>query len=82
MPEAQERMLEEADELMGEIPLADRQRLLKLLETLQNDAEDDLRCKIMQILSNQSSSDIDNLLELSIENIYLSSDVLQVACGH
>lgn len=82
MPEAQERMLEETDELMGEILLADKERLLKLLATLQNHAETNFRCKINQILSNQSCSRIKSVLELSNQTLNLSSDDLQLAYGH
>lgn len=82
MPEAQERILEEADELMGEIPVSDKERLLNYLETLQNHAEPNFRCKMNQILSNQSSSGIKSVLELSIQTVNLSSDDLQLAYGH
>lgn len=82
MPEAQERILEEADELMGEIPVSDKERLLNYLETLQNHAEPNFWCKLNQILSNQSSSGIKRVLELSIQTINLSSDDLQLAYGH
>ncbi|WP_228062015.1 hypothetical protein [Coleofasciculus sp. LEGE 07081] len=36
MPEAQAQILEEADELMKELPLSDQQRLLAFLETLKS----------------------------------------------
>ena len=78
MPEAQERMLEEADELIGGVPQPDSQRLLTLLETLQDHTQEEVQPKIMQILSNLSSSDNRNPLELSIQNNNLSADVLQM----
>jgi hypothetical protein len=49
MPEAQEQMLEEADELIGDVPLLDSQRLLTLLETLQDHTEEEVHRKINQI---------------------------------
>lgn len=78
MPEAQERMLEEADELIGGVPLPDRQQLLTLLETLKDHTPEDAQCKITQILGNSSSPDIKNPLELSIQNNNLSADILQM----
>jgi hypothetical protein len=74
MPEAQERMLEEADELMGELPLPDRQRLLTSLETLQDHTEGDSQHKINQILSDRSTHHIINALELSIQNHHYYTD--------
>jgi hypothetical protein len=50
MPEAQEQMLEEADELMGELPMSDKERLLTSLATLQDYTEESLQQKIQQIL--------------------------------
>ncbi|HBB35506.1 MAG TPA: hypothetical protein DDZ80_17420 [Cyanobacteria bacterium UBA8803] len=55
IPEAQEQMLEEADQLMAELPLSDRRLLLTYLETLQYHIEANLRQKIQKILSNQLS---------------------------
>lgn len=78
MPEAQERMLEEADELIGAVPLPDRQQLLTLLETLKDHTPEEVQCKITRILGNSSSSDIKNPLELSIQNNNLCADVLQM----
>ena len=82
MPEAQERMLEEADELMGEIPQSDTERLLNYLETLQNHAETSFRCKINQILNNQSSPRLQSVVKRSNQSINLSSNDLQLAYGH
>ncbi len=76
MPEAQEQMLEEADELIGDVPLPDKQQLLTLLETLQDHIQEELQKRIAQILSNSSSLDLRNPLELSIQNNNLSADVL------
>ncbi|NEP12739.1 MAG: hypothetical protein F6K14_21525 [Symploca sp. SIO2C1] len=55
MPEAQERMLQEAEELMIDLPLSDKQRLLTSLETLHHYTEEDLQQMIQQILSGQLS---------------------------
>ncbi|HEY9822603.1 MAG TPA: hypothetical protein V6D35_17805 [Candidatus Sericytochromatia bacterium] len=68
IPEAQERMLEEADDLMGDLPLPHRQQLLTSLEILQDYTEEDLQQKIQQILSSQLSPDIRKTLESSIQN--------------
>ena len=78
MPEAQEQMLEEADELIGDVPLRDSQRLLTLLETLQDHTEEEAHHKIMQILSHQSSVQLNNPFELNLQNNNLSADVLQM----
>ncbi len=72
IPEAQEQMLWEADELMGDLPVSDRQRLLTSLETLQEHTEVDSQQRIQQILSNQLSPDIRRVLESSIQNTTLS----------
>lgn len=53
IPEAQERMLEEADELMAMLPFSDRGRLLASLETLQHHTQAELYQKIQQILGSQ-----------------------------
>lgn len=77
MPEAQEQMLEEADELIADLPLPDRQRLLTLLETLQDHTREEFqRQRITQILSNPSSADIRNALELTIRNSHFCMDAL------
>lgn len=68
MPEAQEQMLEEVDELITDLPLPDGQRLLTLLETLQDHTQEEFHHKINQILGHPSISDIRNALELSIWN--------------
>ncbi len=71
IPEAQEQILREADDLMGDLPLPDRQRLLALLETLQQHTQSDLQQKVQHILSNHLSLNITDTLELSIQNAKL-----------
>lgn len=78
MPEAQEQMLEEADELIGDVPLRDSQRLLTLLKTLQEHTAEEVHRKINQILSHQSSAQISHAFELNLQNNNLSADVLQM----
>lgn len=78
MPEAQEQMLEEADELIGDLPVSDKQRLLTLLETLYNHTDANFHNQINQILSNKSSSNITKALELSIQNNNHSADILPI----
>lgn len=78
MPEAQEQMLEEADELIGDVPLVDSQRLLTLLETLQDHTEEQVHGKIKQILSHQSSFPLSHPWELNLQNNNVSADVLQM----
>jgi len=78
IPEAQEQMLQEADELMGDLPLPDRRRLLTSLETLQGHTEKKLQQQIQQILSHQLSLDIRKVLELHIQNTTLSTDGLKI----
>src|SRR4028118_982985 len=68
IPEAQDRMLEEAEDLMGDLPLLHRQQLLTSLKMLQNYIEEDLQQNIQQILSSQLSPDIRKTLESSIQN--------------
>lgn len=53
IPEAQERMLEEVDELIAMLPFSDKQRLLASLETLQHHTHAELHQKIQQILTSQ-----------------------------
>ncbi|MFP5275115.1 hypothetical protein [Coleofasciculus sp.] len=53
IPEAQERMLQEADELMAMLPLCDKQLLLASLETLHYHTQAELHQKIQQILGSQ-----------------------------
>jgi len=53
IPEAQERMLEEVDELIAILPFSDKQRLLASLETLQHYTQAELHQKIQQILTSQ-----------------------------
>jgi len=55
MPEAQERMLHEAEELMRDLSLSDRQGLFTSLETLFYHTEEDLQQMIQQILNSQLS---------------------------
>jgi hypothetical protein len=76
IPEAQEQMLWEADDLMGDLPLPDRQRLLTSIETLQDHIGEDLQQKIQQILSSQLSPDIRKALESRIQNTSLSAAAL------
>jgi hypothetical protein len=76
IPEAQEQMLWEADDLMVDLPLPDRQRLLAALETLQGHIEEDLRQKIQHILSSHVSLDIRKALEFNIQNTTLSAAAL------
>jgi hypothetical protein len=78
MPEAQEQMLEEADELIGNVPLLDSQRLLTLLETLQDHTKEQIQGKIIQILNHQSNSQISHPLQLNLQNNNVSADVLQM----
>ena len=73
IPEAQEQILWEADDLMGDLPLPDRQRLLTSLEKLQNVIEEDLQPTIQQILTSQLCPDIRKVLESSIQNTGLSA---------
>lgn len=82
MPEAQERMLEEADELMGDLPLPHKQQLLALLETLYNHVDEDFQRQISQILSHHSSTELRSTSKLPIQNNTLSSDFLQLVRGH
>lgn len=78
MSEAQEQMLEEADELIRDLPLPDQQRLLTLLATLQDHVEAEFQQKIMQILSNHSNYELRNSVELSVLKNNFSADVLQM----
>ncbi len=72
IPEAQEQMLWEVNDLMEDLPLPDRQRLLTSIETIQDHTEEDLQPKIQQILTSQLSLDIRQALELNIHNTTLS----------
>ena len=78
IPEAQEQMIWEADGLIGDLPLSDRQRLLTSLEILQDNTEEDLRENIQRILSNHLSLDIRKTLERSIQNTTFSTAGLGV----
>ncbi len=76
MADAQEQMLEEAEELIGYLPLPDRQRLVTLLATLQDHLEEYFQLKIFQILNNHSHDEPRNSVELSVLKNNLSADVL------
>lgn len=76
IPEAQEQILGEADELMGDLPPEDRQRLLTSLEMLQEHAEENLQAKIQQILSNYLSLGIREALEFNLQNANCTEPVL------
>lgn len=71
IPEAQEQILREADDLIGDLPLPDRKQLLTLLEMLLYHTQADLQQKIQQILNNHLSLSITETLELSIQNAKL-----------
>jgi hypothetical protein len=72
IPEAQEQMLWEADDLMRDLSLLDRQRLLTSLEMLQDNIEEDLQQRIQRILSRELNGDIRKALESSIQNTAIS----------
>jgi hypothetical protein len=55
LPEAQERTLEEAEELIEDLLPLDKQRLIASLEKLQDCAEEAAEQKIQQILYAQSN---------------------------
>ncbi|MEQ9367677.1 MAG: hypothetical protein RIG63_01400 [Coleofasciculus chthonoplastes F3-SA18-01] len=61
MPEAQERMLEEAEELLRDLPLLDKQRLLTFLASLK-DTEKHLHQKIQQIVSHHIQKNSQNII--------------------
>ncbi len=71
LEEAQEQILWEADELMGELPLPDRQRLLNSIEMLLDHTEANLQQKMQQILSSYLSLDLRTALELNRQNTEL-----------
>lgn len=73
IPEAQEQMLWETAELMGDLPLLDKQRLLAAIETLQHHVEGNLQQKLQQIFSNYANLDVRKPLELNIPNTPLSA---------
>ncbi|HAJ59794.1 MAG TPA: hypothetical protein DCP31_11395 [Cyanobacteria bacterium UBA8543] len=73
IPEAQEQMLWEANDLMRDIPLPDRQRLLTSLEMLQDHTEQDLQKTIRQILRSHLNFGIREALELSVQNTTLQA---------
>lgn len=76
MDEAQEQMLKEAEELIGYLPLPDRQGLVTLLATLQDHLEEGFQQKIIQILNNHSNHELRKSVELSVLKNNLSADVL------
>lgn len=78
IPEAQEQMLWEVNDLIEDVPLPNRQRLLASLEMLQEHAQADFQEKIQEILSSQLSLDIREALELNIQNTTLRADGLDV----
>jgi len=78
IPEAQEQMLWEANDLMEDLPLPARQRLLTSIETLQDHTQSDLQPKIQQILNSQLSLDIRKALELNIQHTTLCADGLEI----
>ncbi|MEQ9551412.1 MAG: hypothetical protein RIM23_17600 [Coleofasciculus sp. G3-WIS-01] len=61
MPEAQERILEEAEELLRDLPLLDKQRLLAFLASLK-DTEKHLHYKIQQIVSHHIRINSQNII--------------------
>ena len=73
IPEAHEQMLWEADGLMENLPLPDRQRLLTSLEMLQDNIEQDLQQQIRQILRSHLNFDIREALELNLQNTTLEA---------
>ncbi|HAA30764.1 MAG TPA: hypothetical protein DCE56_27560 [Cyanobacteria bacterium UBA8553] len=66
-------MLWEANDLMRDIPLPDRQRLLTSLEMLQDHTEQDLQKTIRQILRSHLNFGIREALELSVQNTTLQA---------
>jgi hypothetical protein len=75
IPEAQAQILWEVDELIGDLPLPERQRLLSALFFLQGHVEEDFQQKIQQIVSKYPSYDLRKILELSIQNTCLPTAV-------
>lgn len=75
IPEAQVQMLWEADELIKDLPLTERQRLLSTLFILQGHVEEDFQQKIQQIVNKYPSYDFRKVLELSIQNTTLPTAV-------
>lgn len=78
IPDAQEQMLWEANDLMEDLPQSDKQRLLTSLETLHNHTNNNLQEKIQDILNSQHSVDIRTALELNIQHTTLATDGLEV----
>lgn len=76
IPEAQAQMLQEADALLGDLPLPNRQRLLTCLERLQDHIEGDLQPKLHKILSSRLSLDIRTVLEMNLKNTTLLANGL------
>ncbi len=75
LPEAQEQMLWEVQELIEDLPLLDKQQLLTSLETLQDHTKGDLLQKVQQLLNNQFRFDIREVLELNIQQTTFSNDL-------
>lgn len=55
LPEAQERTLQEAEDLIEGLPVPDKQRLIGALEKLHNCTQADIQQTIQQILGTQSN---------------------------
>lgn len=73
IPEAQEQMLWETADLMGDLSLVDQRRLLTAIETLQHHVEGNIQQKLQQIFSNYANFDIKKPLELNIQNTPFSA---------
>lgn len=78
IPEAQEQMLWEADGLLGDLPLSDRQNLLTSIVRLQNYTENYLQPQIQRILTHHLNVDIRNALEMSLQHTTVSETALGV----
>lgn len=78
IPEAQEQMLWEADGLLEDLPLPDRQNLLTSIVRLQNYTEEYLQPQIQRILNHHLNVDIRNALEMSLQNTTASETAIGV----
>lgn len=78
IPEAQEQMLWEADGLLEDLPLSDRQSLLTSLVRLQSYTEDYLQPQMQRILNQRLNLDIRKSLEMSLQNTTISETALGV----
>lgn len=76
IPEAQEQMLWEADDLIRHLPLPDGQRLLTSLEELQAHITEHLQPRIQRILSRQLNVDLRLALESSLQTTTIAATVL------